>query len=54
MKALFRILMICGAIALIGFMFFNTPKENEPLEGPNANPNIIPQTQLKRDLLLGQ
>ncbi|MFI2129861.1 CAP domain-containing protein [Lysinibacillus fusiformis] len=48
MKALFRILMICGAIALIGFMFFNTPKENEPLEGPNTNSNIIPQTELKQ------
>ena len=49
MKALFRILMICAAISLIGFMFFNTPKENEPLEGPNANSNIIPQTQLKQE-----
>lgn len=48
MKALFRILMVCGAIALIGFMFFNTPKENEPLEGPNTNSNIIPQTELKQ------
>lgn len=48
MKALFRILMICGAIALIGFMFFNTPKENKPLEGPNTNSNIIPQTELKQ------
>ncbi len=48
MKALFRILMVCGAVALIGFMFFNTPKENEPLEGPNTNSNIIPQTELKQ------
>lgn len=53
MKALFRILMICGAIALIGFMFFNTPKENEPLEGPNTNSNIIPQTQLKQEPAIG-
>lgn len=48
MKALFRILMVCGAMALIGFMFFNTPKENEPLEGPSTNSNIIPQTELKQ------
>ncbi len=48
MKALFRILMACAAIALIGFMFFNTPRENEPLEGPNANSNIIPKTELKQ------
>ncbi|GEM_PF-236911 len=53
MKALFRILMVCGAIALIGFMFFNTPKENEPLEGPNTNSNIIPQTQLKQQSAVG-
>jgi uncharacterized protein YkwD len=53
MKALFRILMVGGAIALIGFMFFNTPKENEPLEGPNTNSNIIPQTQLKQQPAIG-
>lgn len=53
MKALFRILMVCGAVALIGFMFFNTPKENEPLEGPNTNSNIIPQTQLKQEPAIG-
>ncbi|MGE7693357.1 CAP domain-containing protein [Lysinibacillus sp. NPDC094177] len=48
MKALFRIFMACAAIALIGFMFFNTPRENEPLKGPNANSNIIPKTELKQ------
>ncbi|MFJ7730573.1 CAP domain-containing protein [Lysinibacillus sp. NPDC097231] len=48
MKALFRIFMACAAIALIGFMFFNTPRENEPLEGPNAKSNIIPKTELKQ------
>ncbi len=48
MKALFRIFMVCGAIALIGFMFFNTPRENEPLKGPNANSNIIPKNELKQ------
>lgn len=53
MKALFRILMLCGAIAIIGFMFFNTPKENEPLEGPNTNSNIIPQTKLKQEAAVG-
>ncbi len=46
MKALFRIFMACAAVALIGFMFFNTPRENEPLKGPNANSNIIPKTEL--------
>lgn len=53
MKALLRILMLCGAIAIIGFMFFNTPKENEPLEGPNTNSNIIPQTKLKQEAAVG-
>lgn len=49
MKALFRIFMACAAVALIGFMFFNTtPRENEPLKGPNANSNIIPKTELKQ------
>ncbi|MGE7940795.1 CAP domain-containing protein [Lysinibacillus xylanilyticus] len=48
MKALFRIFMACAAIALIGFMFFNTPRENEPLKGPNANSNVIPKTELKQ------
>ncbi|MFJ7667912.1 CAP domain-containing protein [Lysinibacillus sp. NPDC097195] len=48
MKALFRILIACATIAFIGFMFFNTPKENEPLEGPNANSNIIPKTELEQ------
>lgn len=48
MKALFRIFMACIAIVLIGFMFFNTPRENEPLKGPNANSNIIPKTELKQ------
>ena len=32
---------------------FNTPKENEPLEGPNTNSNIIPQTQLKQQPAIG-
>ena len=48
MKALFRILIVCATIAFIGFMFFNTAKENEPLEGPNANSNIIPKTELEQ------
>ncbi|MFJ7950399.1 CAP domain-containing protein [Lysinibacillus sp. NPDC096418] len=48
MKALFRILLACAAIALIGFMFFNTARENEPLKGPNANSNVIPKTELEQ------
>ncbi|MGE7090032.1 CAP domain-containing protein [Lysinibacillus sp. NPDC048646] len=48
MKALFRILIVCLAIAFIGFMFFNTARENEPLEGPNTNSNVIPKTELKQ------
>lgn len=48
MKALFRILIACATIAFIGFMFFSTPKENEPLEGPNASSNIIPKTELEQ------
>ncbi|EON73153.1 CAP domain-containing protein [Lysinibacillus sphaericus] len=48
MKALFRILIVCAAIAFIGFMFFNTARENEPLEGPNAKSNVIPKTELKQ------
>lgn len=48
MKALFRILFACAGIALIGFVFFNSPRENEPLKGPNANSNIIPKTELEQ------
>lgn len=48
MKALFRILFACVSIALIGFMFFISPRENEPLKGPNANSNIIPKTELEQ------
>ena len=48
MKALLRILFACASIALIGFMFFNSPRENEPLKGPHANSNIIPKTELQQ------
>lgn len=48
MKALFRILFACAIIAFIGFIFFNSPRENEPLEGPNAISNIIPKTELEQ------
>lgn len=48
MKALFRILLACATIAFIGFMFFNTARENEPLKGPNANSNVIPKTELEQ------
>lgn len=50
MKALFRILFACASIALIGFMFFNSPRGNEPLEGPNAISNIIPKTELEQPI----
>ena len=48
MKALFRILFACATIAFIGYMFFNSARENEPLEGPNANSNVIPKTELEQ------
>lgn len=48
MKALFRILIACVTIAFIGYMFFNSARENEPLEGPNAYSNVIPKTELEQ------
>lgn len=39
--------MCCNSINRL-YVFFNTPRENEPLEGPNANSNIIPKTELKQ------
>ena len=48
MKALFRILIACATLAFIGFLFFNSAHENEPLKGPNANSNIIPKTELEQ------
>ncbi|GLC87579.1 CAP domain-containing protein [Lysinibacillus piscis] len=48
MKALFRILMVGALIVIVGVMFFNTTKENEPLEGPDMNTKVIPKTELKQ------